>query len=251
MGQKGPGLRCDVETDLHFTLRQSFLRADGRYYLPLPKLNRLQLEMIAARLTRIGFRVRGGKRLRGYSSSGFIHVDGSGLATSNIDLLDPLAPLIPELLRVKREKVALDDLASMYFAAKRRGGALKLRLSVRAESLGLWRKLRAEGESLLTPDEAVFLKLLLDDAKGRVEAVTDYPTEASRVTQIGRRQYYLSEIDPKEFASNLRTVEGPRRRNAYLPRSATLRLGRSRPPTRGELARLLSSLGEWCYFTPA
>ncbi|TLX95845.1 MAG: hypothetical protein E6K96_06775 [Thaumarchaeota archaeon] len=236
--------------DLRFTLRQSFLRADGRYYLPLPKLNRLQQETIAARLKRIGFRVHGGKRSRAYSSSGFIHVGGSGLATSNMDLFDPLVPLIPELLRVKREEVALDELASMYFAAKRRGGVLQLRLRVRAESLGLWRKLRAEGESLLTPDEAAVMKLLLKDARGGVEAVTDYPTEGSRVTQIGRRPYYLSTIDPEEFASNLRTIEGPRRRNAYLPRSATLSLRSSRPPTRSELLRVLGSLDEWCCFTP-
>jgi hypothetical protein len=239
-----------VETGLRFTLRQSFLRADERYYLPLPKLNRLQQEIIATRLTRIGFRVRRGKRLRAYSSSGFIHVDGSGLATSNMDLFDLLVPLIPELLRVKREEVALDELASMYFAARRRGGALQLRLSVRAESLGLWRKLRAEGESLITPDEAAILKLFLKDARGRVDAVTDYPTEGSRVRQIGRRVYYLSAIPPKEFASNLRTIEGARRRNAYLSSSATLSLGRSRPPTRGELMGVLSSLDEWCYLTP-
>src|SRR5712691_10402394 len=233
-------------TGLRFALHQAFIRADGRYYLPLPKLNRAQRDTIAARLVRIGFRVRGGERLRAYSSSGFIHVDGSGLATSNMDLFDPLAPLIPELLRVERDEVAFDELASMYFAAKRRGGALHLRLSVRAESLGLWRKLRAEGESLLTPDEAAVLKLLLKVASGRVEAVTDYPTDGSRVRQIGRRLYYLSALDPEELATNLRTIEGPRRRNAYLSSSATLSLGRPRPPTRGELMRLLSSLDEWC-----
>ena len=239
-----------VETGLRFTFHQAAIRADGRYYLPLPKLNRVQRDTIATRLARIGFRIRSGKGLRAYSSSGFIHVDGRGLATSNMDLFDPLIPLIPEILRVDRDEVPSDELASMYFAAKRRGGALRLRLSVRAESLGLWRKLRAEGESLLTPDEAAVLKLLLKDARGRVEAVTDYPTEGSRVTQIGRRPYYLSAIDPEEFATNLRTIEGPRRRNAYLPKSATLSLGRSRPPPRGELVRVLSSLGEWCYFVP-
>ena len=240
-----------MTTGPRFTLHQAFIRDDGRYYLPLPKLNRVQRDTIAARLTRIGFRVGGGdKRLKAYSSAGFIHVDGSGLATSSIDLFDPLVPLIPELLRVKREEVPLDDLASMYFAAKRRGGTLHLRLSVRAESLGLWRKLRAAGESLLTPDEAAVLKLLLRDAKGRVEAVTDYPTEGSRVRQIGGRLYYLSTIEPEEFASNLRTIEGPRRRNAYMPSSATLSLGRPRPPTRSELKRLLGGLDEWCYFSP-
>ncbi|TMP97969.1 MAG: hypothetical protein E6K99_08260 [Thaumarchaeota archaeon] len=239
-----------MTTGPRFTLHQAFIRGDGRYYLPLPKLNRVQRDTIAARLTRIGFRVGGGERLKAYSSAGFIHINGSGLATSNMDLFDPLVPLIPELLRVKREEVALDELASMYFAAKRRGGTLHLRLSVRAESLGLWRKLRAAGESLLTPDEASVLKLLLRDARGRVEAVTDYPTEGSRVRQIGGRLYYLSAIEPEEFASNLRTVEGPRRRNAYMPSSATLSLGRPRPPTRSELMRLLSSLDEWCYFTP-
>src|SRR3989441_11140337 len=98
----------------------------------------------------------------------------------------------------------------MYFAAKRRGGTLHLRLSVRAESLGLWRKLRAAGESLLTPDEAAVLKLLLRDAKGRVEAVTDYPTEGSRARQVGGRPHYLSAIEPEEFASNLRHIERPK-----------------------------------------
>src|SRR6267143_5362531 len=145
MGQKAQTLAVSVETGLRFTLHQAFIRADGRYYLPLPKLNRVQRDTIAARLARIGFRVRSGKGLRAYSSSGFIHVDGRGLATSNMDLFDPLVPLIPEILRVDRDEVPSDELASMYFAAKRRGGALRLRPSVRAESLGLWRKLRAEG----------------------------------------------------------------------------------------------------------
>src|SRR3989442_5345277 len=160
------------------------MRGDGRYYLSLPKLNRVQRDTIAARLTRIGFRVGGDERLKAYASAGFIHVDDSGLASSNIDLFDPLVPLIPELLRVKREEVALDELASMYFAAKRRGGTLHLRLSVRAESLGLWRKLRAAGESLLTPDEAAVLRLLLRDAKGRVPAVPAVPTARTMAAPI-------------------------------------------------------------------
>ncbi len=188
--------------------------------------------------------------MKAYSSSAFIHLDRGGLASSNKDLLDPLIPLIPELLQARKEVVPPEKLASMYYAARRERGRLHLRLSVRAESLGLWRKLRAGGESLLTPDEAAVLRLLLKGARGFVEVVTDYPEEGSRIKQIGGRLYYLSAIDPDEFASNLRTVEGPGRRNAYLPSSAALILDRSGLPTKGELIELLSNLGEWCFFIP-
>jgi len=69
MGQKAQTLAVSVETGLRFTLHQAFIRADGRYYLPLPKLNRVQRDTIAARLARIGFRVRSGKGLRASLSS--------------------------------------------------------------------------------------------------------------------------------------------------------------------------------------
>ncbi len=188
--------------------------------------------------------------MKAYSSSGFVHLDASGLATSNKDLLDPIAPLMPELLEAKKEEVPLEELASMYYTAKRASRRLHLRLSVRAESLGLWRKLRAEGESLLTPDEAAVLRLFLKGAKGLVEVVTDYPKEGSKIKQIGARLYYLSAIDPDEFASDLRTVEGSGRRNAYLPSSATLILDRSGLPMKSKMIELLSNLGEWCFFIP-
>ncbi len=138
----------------------------------------------------------------------------------------------------------------MYFDV--RGARRKhiVRLKVRAESSTLWRELRAANESLLTPDEATAVRFLLSRAEGRVEVVTDYPTEESKVRQIGRRVYFSSMIDVAEFASNLRTVEGQKPRNAYLPTSAVLGLQHFHAPTEDELVRVLDDLGEWCYFSP-
>lgn len=235
---------------MRFNLHQVVLEAGGLYFLPLPKLNLSQRGAIAARLKDLGYRLNIGRVLRASSSSGFLRVDSSGLATSNLDMLDPLAPIIPHLLEAKKESVPSDVLAGMYFDV--RGARRKhiVRLKVRAESSTLWRELRAANESLLTPDEATAVRFLLSRAEGRVEVVTDYPTEESKVRQIGRRVYFSSMIDVAEFASNLRTVEGQKPRNAYLPTSAVLGLQHFHAPTEDELVRVLDDLGEWCYFSP-
>jgi len=186
--------------------------------------------------------------LRASSHSGFLRVEWSGLAKSNVDILDPLAPLIPELLDYKKEAVSADLLSEMYFDVKSAHGKHSVRFKLRAESSGLWRKLRAANESLLTPDEAAAVRFLLGRASGRVEVITDYPTKDGRVRQIGRRVYYSSIVDPKEFTSNLRTTEVRHSRNAYLPQSALLHLEEFRSSRRGELEEFLGGLGEWCYF---
>ncbi len=235
---------------MRFNLHQFLLEAGGQYYLPLPKLNLSQQGAIAARLKDLGYRLNIGRVLRASSSSGFIRVNSSGLATSNMDMLDPLAPLIPRLLEAKKEGVPSQVLAGMYFDV--RGARRKhiARLKVRAEGSTLWRELRAANESLLTPDEAAAVRFLLSRAEGRVEVVTDYPTEESKVRQIGRRVYFSSTIDVAEFASNLRTIDGRKPRNAYLPTSAVLALQHFQAPTKSELAKVLADLGEWCYFSP-
>jgi len=166
-------------------------------------------------------------------------------------MLDALAPVIPELLEAPKEQASLSELAGKYFAIRRMAGKHQLSLFTRAEGSSRWRELRAADESLLTPDEAAILRFLLRGAGGSVDVITDYPTEESRVNQIGRRVYYSSRIDVSEFSSNLRTIESSVGRGAYLPKSGILSPQRFRVPTRSALRGIIEELGEWCYFSPA
>jgi hypothetical protein len=198
-----------------------------------------QMQALTVRLEGSGFSVKvDGTRLRAKSRSGAITVARSGLAWSGGEMLDAIAPAVPDLLRFPRELGP-----NPYFAAKRLRGGFEVQFFPRMESLRLWMALRRAGESGLTPDEKVAVSRVLFDGDQHVECVSDYPTDGCSVLQVGKTQYYRSFVPASEFISNLRTISSSFSKNCYLPRTSVIRLKTGyapEPPTGGEL-------GEWCY----
>lgn len=230
---------------MDYSLRQIFLKGLERYFLPLPKLNDSQLELLVKRLEVCGFRVRVGGTIRARKGERAITIEGSGLAWSNMELLDPLAPVIPALLSVRKTKVR----GNPYFSAKLTGGRYRAQLFLRMEALGTWRELRKHDLSGLTPDEAVVISSLLEGSRGEVRGVTDYPREESRILQFGKKVYYESMIDGGEFVANLRTIERKGIRNSYVPRNSVVDVEVTRAPPVRRIAKVIGSLDEWCYIS--
>ena len=237
---------------LRFRLHQLRVPSLGRYFLPLPKLSDSQLSALSIHLRERGFGVRRGSaksKIVAVKGTQRIAVDGAvGLASSTADMLDALAPAVPELLRSPKHEAGRvkESVAARYFSVKRSGTSAKLQLFPRMESLTTWTCLRKDGLSGLTPDEGAVLKRLLVDAPtgSRVDCVTARPREGSSPLQIGRNLYHRSTIPIPEFLSSLRTIDsGAADSASYLPRDSILALQRVRVDT-----RLLSDeLGEWCY----
>jgi hypothetical protein len=228
---------------LRFELHQLYLAGLRRYYLPLPKLTSAQVQVLADRLADNGFSVEiepGGERLRAGNGSTTITVARSGLAWSGREMLDALAPAVPDLLRSPREPTATNP----YFAAKRMSGGLEVQFFTRMEGLRLWTELRRAGGCGLTPDEkSVVSRVLAVSADQGIGCVTDYPTDGCSVLQVGKNQYYRSQVPAREFVDRLRTTLTSFPKNCYLPRTSVLKIGGgSLPPL-----SLDADLREWCY----
>ncbi len=234
---------------LSFKLRQVHLEKKNKYLLPLPKLNEVQLEILSGRLTKLGYKVSTGPKVKAWIGSSVVWLESRGIAYSSSDLIDAIAPIIPRLLEVEKRRVTRRRLVEMYYTTKQRGKSLRVRFDPRMESLSTWRELRNADQTGLTPDEALVIKVLFRRARGRVQAVVDYPNETARVIQIGRRVYFDSSLDVTEFVSNLRILGERNRRNAYLPRSCMIDLAKFEPPKMKELRELSEELGEWCYYS--
>lgn len=228
---------------IDYSLHQIFLKGLQRYYLPLPKLNDSQVELLVGRLEGSGFRVRAGGAIRAKIGERALTVERSGLAWSNMDLLDPLAPVIPSLLGAQKNEAGQNP----YFIAKRAGGKYTIQLFMRMEALNIWKELRRHDVSGLTPDELAVISWLLGGSRGKILGVTDYPCERSRVLQFGARVYYESLIDVEEFVANLRTLEKKNRRNSYLPRNSIIRAQLPGALSARRAAKIIASLGQWCY----
>jgi hypothetical protein len=233
---------------LRYEVHQIRLEGLGRYYLPLPKLNALQVQFLSHHLQERGFSIRAGSRLvRAAAGTTKLTVDPAGLSWSSGELLDAIAPAIPMLLTFPKERAVSDNLDQryLYFGAKRiKGRRLEIQLFTRMESLSLWTQLRKVGLCGLTPDEKKVIASLLGAAEGTVECVTDYLSEMSSSVQLGRRQYYRSRLSINEFVSTLRTVSHSSQKNSYLPRESILRV----TVTKGfDIRSALDGLGEWCY----
>jgi hypothetical protein len=237
---------------LRFQLQQLHVPSLGRYFLPLPKLTDLQLGLLSAHLEGRGFSVRlgsgPGKRIA-LKGTQRIAIDGGlGLAGSGDDVLDALAPAVPELLASPRErtgKIASDG-AARYFSLKRSGASVELQIFPRLESLRTWTCLRKDGMCGLTPDEAAVLKHLLGRASrsSQVGCVTARPRQGSKPLQAGRNVYYKSVVPVPEFLSSLRTAGSGRADSAsYLPRDSVMEL----PGARIDARLRMDELGEWCY----
>jgi len=211
-----------------------------RYYLPLPKLTPRQLQALGKRLATKGFLVKDdGYTLSAEDHSHRMTILRSGLAWSNGELLDALAPAVPSLLSLPREPVE----ANPYFAAKKLSDGFELQFFPRMEGLRIWTELRRSGLSGLTPDEKAAVSGVLIGSDRNVECVTDYPTDGCSVLQVGRMQYFRSSVPAGEFTSMLRTVSSSSSRNCYLPRSSLIRVkAKSLPefPT-------AEDLGDWCF----
>ncbi len=225
---------------LEFELHQIHLERLDRYYLPLPKLTRAQMDALESRLVGRGFSVSNqGERLRAEDASGVTTIARSGLAWSPSDMLDVLSPAIPDLLRFPREPAPTNP----YLALKEVPGGFEAQIFPRMEGLRLWLELRRSGECGLTPDEKESISRLLRDAERVAECVTDYPTDGCSILQFGKRQYYRSILPAQEFILRLRTISSGSTKNSYLPRSSVLRVGAGSLPA----FSFGADLGEWCY----
>src|SRR2546427_8857188 len=123
---------------LRFRLHQVQVSSLGKHFLPLPKLADSQLSRLSIHLQARGFSVRRGTRkskLIAVKATQRVAIDGAlGLATSSADMLDAVAPAIPELLAspLAAGKVTA-DVAARYFSVRRSGTSAKLQLFPRLE----------------------------------------------------------------------------------------------------------------------
>jgi len=237
---------------LRFKLHPLHVPSLGRHFLPLPKLSESQLAGLSIHLQERGFSVRRGSsqsKLVAVKGTQRIAIDGAlGLASSTADMLDAIAPAIPELLGSPRQETGrvTADAAARYFSVKRSGTSAKLQLFPRMESLNTWTCLRKDGLSGLTPDEGAVLKHLLGNAPAgsQIGCVTATPRQGSSPLQVGRNLYHRSAIPVSEFLSSLRTVgSGAADSASYLPRDSLIKLHRVRVDTR----LVAEEFGEWCY----
>jgi hypothetical protein len=227
---------------LRFELRQLYVPSLERFFLPLPKLSVAQRRYLAEHLKERGFETRqvGGGRLSARKGAERIIVAGSvGLAKSSTDLLDPLGPVIPRLLKFPREGPAS---SSLYFELKKSKRFTEIQFFPRLESLRTWTALRADGLSGLTPDEALVLRRLLEGAGDvEIDCVSTNPRDGSTPSQIFGKPYYRSRVPTREFLDSLRDIGFNPSGDTYLPRSSIIRLARA--------ISLFDAveLGEWCY----
>lgn len=220
----------------------------GKYYLLLPKLNKMQLRLIQNRLENKDFKGRQTHELRYSLAKKFIVVRESGVLYSNFEALDLVGPLIPSILSCEREALSIQQACDKYFAVLLDKGRKVIRFKPRIEAFTLWTELRKHDQSGLTPDEAYILANMLSKARGKILVLTDFPTEDCHIKRIGKRQYYLCNIEVSEFISNLRTITEKKKRNCYLPRNSIIELDQLEEPSESELVDLISRLGEWFSF---
>jgi hypothetical protein len=217
------------------------------YYLLLPKMTDRQLCAVSERLSSSGYAVKTGTLLRGEKGGLRIAVSRGGVCRSNFDPSDLLLPMIPHLLSFSKQAVPACELLAMYASGRRSGNVLTLRLSARVETSKEWSRLRSADICALSPDEHLVFTTLFKRAGGKVSLLTDYPTESSKVTRPGGRQYYISLLPAAEAARSLRMVGKKGQRNAYLPRNGIIRI--LRPASESLFTpEVLRELGEWCYF---
>lgn len=203
---------------------------------------------IRKRIESIGFKATATAPLRMSKAGARIGIYPSGLCTSNEDLTDAIAPVLPVLLSYERKTVSMQSLMGLYLASERRGGKVLLRLTPRLESKSHWDELRSGGSCGLTPDEKEVFSTILRSMDSLPPLLTDFPAEGSVVRRFGRRQYYSTNLEPAEAALTLREIWSRMERNSYLPRDSLLFLGSSALPRR-ELMSVFSDLGDWCFLS--
>ena len=225
------------------------LQLEGRQYLILPKLNSLQMEILAKRFAVIGTVGRNGP-LSVSSKKGTVWVSEMGLCWSSIDPSDAVLPSIPALLSCPKEEASFETVKSKYFRASISKEGTTFRVLPRLESSSRWRELRASGGCALAPDEHAVVTFLLKKARGGCEMITDFFVEGSTPLVLGRKRYFGSKLSTDEAASTLRIAGERRQRNSYIRRDGNLRVSSVSGISRRDWSDLNAELGEWCPFTP-
>jgi hypothetical protein len=227
---------------LRFEVSQLLIESERRFYLPLPKLNRLQVDFLKRELLDEGYSVSSSESLVARKGSLSLYVSPAGLASSSSDLMDVLLPSIPNILAFPKTPLETNP----YVAVKRGRGLFEVHLFPRLESMGRWTALRRQGDCGLTPDEALVLERLLGGSEELIGCIADYPTEGCTTTHAGRHPLYRCMVPADEFVCNLRTISRTSARNTYLPRSSILTMKKSPAQIGPEDSR---QLGEWCYLS--
>jgi hypothetical protein len=209
-----------------------------------------QLEIIRLRLASSGYTISRSKVLRAAKGTAVLHVDPAGICWSSADVTDAVAPIIPEMLAVKKDRTPLDVIKDGYFSISTAGRRSVMRFNPRVESSSFWGELRATNTCGLTPDEREVYSYVLSQTSGCCQVVTDYPTEGCRIRRIGRKQYYQSTVETAEAASNLRVIGEQRVRSVYLPKTNLIQLNSMLDLSPRDLEELFLNLGEWCYLVP-
>ncbi len=230
---------------LRYKVHQLYLDGLKQYHLPLPKLTSEQVLIVANHLKNDGLKLTKSPdgALRASLGERRLTIHPSGLAWSNLDLLDILAPCVPNLLQAGKAKAQ----SNPFYLAKKGDGAFQVQLFPRMEARRTWRELRRIGGCALTPDEQHIIRMLLEGSGGKVGAITDFPTEDSRRMRVGRKNYFRSFIEVGDFAESLCALGETKSRNSFLPINALLILDDFAPPSRERLREASEELGEWCF----
>ena len=232
------------------SFRAHHLEVKGKHYIPLPKLNTQQMMKLKGRLTRKGLSVTGKPLTSPTTKDRSIHIEPLGLCWSSSDPSDDLLPLVPEILRCKKEVSTTANVLDKYLRASTEGGRLVLRVIPRLEALANWDYLRANGGSGLTPDEQLITRFLLGKSGGSCSVTTDFAFANARPFYVGRRLYFESNLPALKASDTLRVVGSKGRENSYLPRDGILYLQAFEFRSH-ELAACLRQLGDWCSFIAA
>ena len=225
------------------------IRLGNQTFILLPKLNTPQIRMMNSRLECLGFEIRIGDSMVARKPGQTLRLSPSGFCRSNFDPFDAVVPLIPDLLSSPKVRITEVEILGMYFRRSDSQGQ-SVRLSPRMERGGLWWELRSRGLSGLTPDEALVYSRVLAVASGTCTFLTDFPTRHSKMTLIGKRVFYKTELPVEQFAGMIGTMPGRVGRNVYLPENGMMNFTHQRDLSPADRSEIISNLGEWCTYEP-
>ena len=225
------------------------LQLGKRHYVLLPKLNSLQIDVLAKRFAEMGV-VRRDVFLAVTSKEGTIRVSEMGLCWSSFDPSDAVLPAVPALLSCPREEAPLETIRRMYLIVSKSRDRLTAKITPRLETSTLWRGLRRSGECALAPDEHAIGSFILQRVRGKCEMVTDFFVDGSTPLVFGRRRYFNSKLGPDEAALALRKVGERHQRSSYVPQDGELGPVPVSSISQRDWIDLVAELGEWCPFTP-
>jgi len=227
---------------LQFKVHQ--LDLGGRHYLLLPKLSPSQLKVIGEGLEARGFRVRKSRHLVARKGRDSLRILPSGYASSSMDLVDVIAPLVPSLLTTPKEPASLEFLSSLYFTIGQEV-PVGVRLMPRMESGRLWDLLRRGRTCGLAPDEHKVASTLIEGSDSVLNATADFPFEGASTRVLGATRYYLGRLPSKDYAARLTRAGSVGHRNSFLPRSGLVTFRGCKIPSRVKLIEVFEDIGDW------